>query len=102
MDESWEDVDWAELMAEPPGGVNHGRRKTVTGGWQPLEAVDYTWDGEEKKPVPVGDDLPTSRRHVGKRRHGTTYTYVKIGCRCQVCKDGWARYIRERRLNGGK
>jgi hypothetical protein len=99
VDESWENVDWAEILEEPPGGVNFGRERSASGRWKPLEAIDWEFSGKDgpSEPVPVTEAMPSIKRGATVRRHGTTYTYINIGCRCQVCKTGWAAYIRKRR-----
>ena len=87
--------DIAELMAEPPGGHNHGRERGAEGAWEPLESAD--WDSLHAFPVPIHGEGLSIKRPVDRRKHGTVYTYVKIKCRCEPCKRGWADYQRQHR-----
>lgn len=87
----------AELMSEPPGGENHGRVRTES-GWRDLSA---TFDLD----LPYIIDDPEWRS--GRRRqktideiaHGTRSAYVNDRCRCPVCREANAEYIRRFRAN---
>ena len=77
----------ADLMAEPPGGHNGGRRRTYEGGdgikgfdgWQPLETGRFDIPSFKRYHEPrIEDKVP--------RQHGTRYTYQKVRCRCAVCR----------------
>ena len=70
-----------DLMAEPAGGHNHGRKKTES-GWSPLETSGAASD----------------KHFVEPRIHGTSYTASKIGCGCDLCKK-WRR-DKKRRQRG--
>lgn len=72
-----------ELMAEPPHGDNHGRMRGPEGGWTPLETNPQ--------------DPPSHKRYVDPRTHGTPYTYVRIGCRCPLCRAWKAEAMRQYR-----
>lgn len=78
--------DWEELMAEPPHGHNHGRKRGDDGGWIPLETP--------------GEDLPSVKTYVDSpRKHGTEYVYRWIGCRCEKCRAWNAERSRLRRTD---
>lgn len=72
-----------DLMEEPPGGHNHGRARTVSGGWHTLETP--------------GESIPSFKRYADSRKHGTAYTYRKIGCRCELCREWKAASMRRYR-----
>jgi hypothetical protein len=61
-----------ELMEEPPGGYNHGRQRGAGGAWESVEQADYV--------------MQTQKRYAESRKHGTEYTYRKLGCRCPTCR----------------
>lgn len=74
-----------EIMEEPPGGHNHGRARTLSGGWHILETP--------------GKDSPSYKHYIEKpRKHGTAYTYMKLRCRCEACR-AWMRDYRKRGAN---
>lgn len=83
----WEERERKELedlMSEPPGGHNHGRKKN-DGQWFPLEALEIHEHGDA---FPVEEQSASIKRYVDRpRTHGTAYTYRKIGCRCGLCRD---------------
>lgn len=81
----------AELMAEPPGGENHGRVRTE-GGWRSLEP-DYSAD----LPYLIHDP---DYRNAQKYEHGTRSRYVADGCRCDECRRANREYMRARRSRG--
>lgn len=63
----------AELMAEEPGGQNHGYKRNSFGSWSELETNE--------------DPLP--RRQVfsaSPRIHGFPYGYQRLKCRCVECR----------------
>ena len=60
-----------ELMSQPPGGHNHGRKQTE-GGWSPLET----------DPI----DIPSWKRDPVPTPHATDYAYRKLRCRCEICR----------------
>lgn len=72
-----------ELMSEPPGGHNHGRQRSQSGGWTPLE----TEDSETK----------SYKKHPTQRDHGTLAKYVIGKCRCIDCRKAMADWKRGRR-----
>lgn len=88
----------AELMAEPPGGFNHGRRNG-----DPLDGV-YDEGQEDWVPLLVEDRglVSTKRYPVDSQsttdRHGTLYAYVKLRCRCGRCRLAMAEWKRNRRV----
>lgn len=62
----------ADLMAEEPGGANHGYKRNAFGSWSGLETAD---------------DLP--RRQVFSQSthiHGSAYGYRHLKCRCVECR----------------
>lgn len=82
----------AELMSEPPGGHNHGRKRGAEGGWRSLEehfetALPYIVDdpewgkGRRRKKNPL------------EIRHGTRHAYTVDRCRCEICRKANAEYI---------
>ena len=80
--------DLADLMAEPPGGENHGRVRTE-GGWRSLA------------PAPSAD-LPyiiddPEYRAAHRYEHGTRARYVHDRCRCALCRKANRDYMRKRR-----
>lgn len=94
----------SELMAEPPGGDNHGRKRRG-GGWHTLESTEAS--------VFLGGDLyvienPEDRRRTRPNKtwdtivHGTASAYQN-DCRhhpdgpCDACRAAWAAYKRKRR-----
>jgi hypothetical protein len=93
-----------DLMAEPPGGFNHGRKRGSSGSWAPLEALDWETDLVEAHsgsavPVPSipGDGASTKRYVERPRDHGTRYTYKRLGCRCVKCRGWNAAQVRRQR-----
>lgn len=87
----------ARIMETPPGGLNHGRAK-IDG--LPVDDLGSTWRMLETE----GYDSPSIKRFQGTRKHGTSYTYVKIGCRCPLCrrwKQGYneAQYLQRKFSN---
>ena len=89
----------AELMGEPPGGHNHGRKRGPGGGWISLEedlAAAYeehlTIDPEQQpyhRPVKPAETI----------RHGALSAYKNDRCRCDLCRAANAEYVRRRRNN---
>ena len=73
-----------ELMQEPSHGHNHGRKKGLHGGWIPLETDTR--------------DIPSYKRAVEPRKHGTAYLYVKLRCRCPKCRAWKSAYDKARRM----
>lgn len=88
--------DYAELMAEAPGGMNHGRRKGQ-GGWLSNEPIDFSLlDRKDMHDAgPIGGEA--SRKSYRQYRHGTLYGYLDNKCRCPLCRTAWATYVKERR-----
>lgn len=80
----------ADLMAEPPGGENHGRVRTE-GGWRSLEPHQ-----EHDLPYIVNDP---DYRAPEKYAHGTRSRYVHGPCRCGSCRDANRRYMAQRRAS---
>lgn len=95
-----EDVDIGELMAEPPGGPNSGRRRGP-GGWVSIDthghaaSDDGLWidgpEGSYSRPVKPFETI----------RHGTAGAYTNDRCRCGLCREAWAAYKRWRRSQNG-
>lgn len=77
-----EDEDLAEIMAEPPAGHNHGWTRNQHGGWSGLE---------------TGESLSRERPFVARDYHGRAYGYVKMKCRCVLCRAWKATYNTEYR-----
>lgn len=86
--------EWAELMEGPPGGENHGRRRSI-GGW---------WDLEEdfSKSFQAGlsiEEFETPKRRSVKPedtiRHGTLSAYKNDRCRCERCRAAQREYMQE-------
>lgn len=93
---SWQDL--VDLMEEPPGGHNHGRRRGPEGGWASLDdreqaaRVDDFW---------IEVDPPKYVRSTNRAfetiRHGTISAYNNQRCRCDLCRLSMAQYRRARR-----
>lgn len=79
----WTEGEWLDFLAEPPHGHNHGRERNQGGGWTTLET-----DGS----------VPSVKRFARARKHGTAYTYVRLGCRCVLCQ-GWKRAYNKKMRN---
>jgi hypothetical protein len=89
--------DLADLMAEPPGGHQYGRKRGTDGGWVDLDEVvasayeeHLTLDPSEHpyhRPVKPGDTII----------HGSRSAYVNDRCRCDECRTANRAYIRARR-----
>ena len=77
-----------ELMQEPAGGHGHGRSRTSDGDWMPMETGPD--DNPSYKRYPMAHILPPGERHG-------VAAYQKRSCRCEVCKQAWAKYMKERR-----
>lgn len=106
LDEGDRLAEIAELM-ESNGGTNHGRVRTESNedtreSWRPL---DGAWDEDRKDWVPVlledagivsVKGYPVAS-HSTTDRHGTRYSYAKLGCRCDSCRKANADYFRSRR-----
>lgn len=75
-----------ELMEEPPGGVNHGRKRDEDGGWEALSP------GNEKR-APRKRAVKPLKTVV----HGTRSAYNNDKCRCAECKTAEALYRRQYR-----
>ena len=76
--------DLAELMAQEPGGENHGRTRNE-GQWHSL---DHS----------VAQSLEEHFNYmVYVPIHGTRDCYVNEGCRCKSCRRANAEYHRKRR-----
>lgn len=79
----------ADLMGDPPGGLNHGTTRK-DGWWVPLD-VESHGDGLvafAESPYQMGTP----------RNHGTRYAY-QIGCRCERCRAWNAEKSRRRRAS---
>lgn len=101
MDElSFDDIE--EIMSDPPGGVNHGRKR-VARGW-----VDLS--GGTNQAIDLGlrlDGVDAPRRRSRKPgvtiRHGTISAYNNDGCRCDDCRAAIRDYRRRaRRVQSGR
>lgn len=88
-----EEIDYAELMSEPPGGINRGRKKSTNGRWVALEPADFSMFEEIGKPLPVTDEFSMPALQA---KHGL-YAYQRLRCRCVDCKAIWAAYMRNLR-----
>jgi hypothetical protein len=81
-----------ELIEQTDVLANHGRVRGA--GWRPLEPVETddsisTEFGEPAVFSAYGETSP--KRYVETpRKHGTAYTYEKLGCRCETCRE-WKR-----------
>lgn len=84
------DVDWLELMEEPPGGFNHGRERGTDAGWHTLETPGV--DEPSLKHFPP--ERWSSERPIA---HGTAGAYVKRKCRCDECRAWNAAHQRRKR-----
>lgn len=94
-----------ELMQEPPGGHNHGR-KCEGGRWHSLNAVEAGIALDEEVFVIEEPRSQTRRKPPNKPwdtiRHGTASAYQN-DCRhhpsgpCDACREAWAGYVRSRR-----
>lgn len=80
--------DLAELMAEPPGGENHGRTR-AGGGWLRLDRAAHEM-------AEIGFEY-----FVDIEIHGTASTY-RAGCRCDSCKRAKRDEQREYRARVGR
>lgn len=69
--------DLIELMGEPAGGHNHGWSRNQHGGWSGLE---------------TGEELFRDKPFVARDYHGRAYGYVKMRCRCVLCRSWKALY----------
>lgn len=84
----------AELMSEPPGGHNHGRKRGE-GGWVSLETFGFD---EGDLEYVVNDPLFRRRtRYDSHAPHGTRSRYVNGRCRCEDCRRANREYIRQLR-----
>lgn len=99
------DVDLEELMAEPPGGHNHGRKRGGGVGRSPLGSTG--WGSLETQAhqvweeyLTVDPDPPVYHRPEKPEdtiRHGTRSAYVNDRCRCDECRAAEREYKRSRR-----
>lgn len=85
--------EWAEIMEEAPGGLNHGRRRSAGGWWSLEEDVSRSFqDGltiEEFEPPKRRPNKPDDTI-----RHGTLAAYQNDGCRCELCRESKRSYMR--------
>jgi hypothetical protein len=91
--------EFRELMEEPPGGHNHGRKRGADGGWLPLSedlqqayAEDLTLEPEPQayhRPEKPEDTIP----------HGTATAYRHSRCRCDLCRAYKRESMRRWRAN---
>lgn len=89
--------DLAELMTEPPGGHNHGRRRGE-GGWVSLETNGYDHgDLDEVIPDPLFGQGRRLRRSSEGIPHGTFGGYTNHRCRCDLCRAANREHQRRRR-----
>jgi hypothetical protein len=89
---------YEDLMSEPPGGHQHGRKRGGDGGWIELEEnlagayeEDLTIEPAQQayhRPVKPEDTIA----------HGTFGSYNQDGCRCEVCRTFMRDYRRQHRL----
>lgn len=85
----------AELMEEPPGGHNHGRKRGMDGRWVSLETQDVA-EGELTYLIHDPEYRDTQRYE-----HGTRSRYVHGDCRCGACRRANRDYMRARRAASG-
>jgi hypothetical protein len=78
----------AEMMAEPPGGENHGRVRS-SGGWRSLEPIHTELDYI----VPDPEYGKGRRRKDTSIPHGTRGGYTNHRCRCDLCRHAQREYI---------
>lgn len=64
--------DFADLMAEPAGGNNHGWHRNAQGGWTSLQLTDL--------------DPPREAPFVARDCHGREFGYRQMKCRCILCR----------------
>ena len=87
--------EWDELMSEPPGGDNHGRRMTAGGWWSLEEDFAKSFQGgltiEKFEPAP----RPRSIKPDDVIRHGTLAAYQNDKCRCGLCRAAQREYMRQ-------
>lgn len=86
--------EWAELMSEPPGGHNHGRKRGAEGGWVPLdEDLAQAYEAHlTVEPEPQAYHRPS--KPFDTIRHGTRAGYTNDGCRCEECRAAEREYRR--------
>lgn len=88
--------EWAELMAEPPGGHNHGKSRG-NGVWVRLDE-DTARAFQADLSVEAEDDV--YRRPVKPEEtivHGTLAAYNHDECRCSLCRAAMSTYRRLQR-----
>lgn len=83
----------AELMAEPPGGENHGRVRTE-GGWRSLENA---YEGADLPYVIHDPEYRARDRYETRAAHGTRTRYRHGPCRCLLCRQAERDYRRSYR-----
>jgi hypothetical protein len=89
--------DLADLMAEPPGGHQHGRKRGVDGGWVELDEVVAAAYEEHMTLDPQSHPYHRPVKPEDTIVHGTRSAYVNDRCRCDDCREANREYIRTRR-----
>lgn len=98
----------SEIMQEPPGGHNYGRKRGVGGGSElrsPLGSdgwIDLTTRFYDVREADLTVDAPEEPYHRSQKpadtiRHGTLSAYTNDRCRCELCRKSKADYERARR-----
>ena len=80
--------DWEDLMSEPPGGENHGRRRGA-GDWLRLDRAAHEF-------AEYGFEY-----FVDLEIHGTAASY-RAGCRCDSCRRAKRDEMRAYRARVGR
>lgn len=84
--------EWAELMEDPPSGVNHGRRRSFGGWWDLEEDFSRAFQGG----LTIEEfDQPKKRsiKPENTIRHGTLSAYQNDRCRCELCRIAQREYM---------
>ena len=86
-----------ELMSEPPGGHNHGRKRSAYGFVDLDSNVFRAIEGGLS--LDEGDEQARKRAEKPKDtiRHGTLAAYTNDRCRCEKCRASMAEWKRRRR-----
>lgn len=95
-------MDWdelVELMEEPPGGHNHGRKRALSGKWARLGLEDQQ-SLDEDFHLDVDEEPRYLRpgKPVETLAHGLLSTYTNDRCRCPDCREAMREWKRSRRV----
>jgi hypothetical protein len=91
------DEELLDLISEPPGGHQYGRKRGLGGGWIPLNedlAAAYEEDLTVES-APQAYHRPTKPEDTIV--HGTLSAYTNDRCRCDVCRKAMRDWKRSRR-----